>query len=96
MLYGFAAERRVQEVTAVVKRLAQHGAEWGTSQFCAFASLDVLRTFDHLIVNNRLESMVALSFPPDLAYALLESHSHCIADLKFQDVEVMGVPWADV
>eukprot|EP00959_Pyramimonas_sp_CCMP1952_P388833 8146871-Pyramimonas_sp.AAC.1 len=37
--------------------------------------------------------MDALSFPPDLAFALLEPQSHCVADFKFQDVEVMGVPW---
>eukprot|EP00959_Pyramimonas_sp_CCMP1952_P415670 8709484-Pyramimonas_sp.AAC.1 len=37
--------------------------------------------------------MDASSFPPDLAYAILEPQSHCVADFKFQDVEVMGVPW---
>jgi hypothetical protein len=64
MLYGFAGERRVHEVTAVVKRLAQHGVGWGKSHSCCFASLDVLRAFDHLTVNNLSESMDALSFPP--------------------------------
>eukprot|EP00959_Pyramimonas_sp_CCMP1952_P383988 8047522-Pyramimonas_sp.AAC.1 len=64
MLYGFAGERKVHEVTAVVKRLAQHGVEWGRYHSCCFASLDVLRAFDHLTVNNLSESMDALSFPP--------------------------------
>eukprot|EP00959_Pyramimonas_sp_CCMP1952_P057058 1191173-Pyramimonas_sp.AAC.1 len=64
MLGGFAGERRVREVTAVVKRLAQHGVGWGKSHSCCFASLDVLRAFDHLTVNNLSESMDALSLPP--------------------------------
>eukprot|EP00959_Pyramimonas_sp_CCMP1952_P086763 1814722-Pyramimonas_sp.AAC.1 len=64
MLDGFAGERRVHEVTAVVERLAQRGVEWGKFHACCFASLDVLRAFDHLTVNSLSESMDALSPPP--------------------------------
>ncbi|CAK0815383.1 unnamed protein product [Prorocentrum cordatum] len=93
MLFGFSGERKVHRVISSVERAAQRSIVWGKSRCTCFASLDVLRAFDHVTVANQSNSMDRLGFPPDLACAVLEAQATCKVDFKVQDVEVCGVSW---
>ena len=83
-LYGFRPDRKISEITSVLKRVSQHAAVWGKADSLFLANLDILQAFDHVSPLLALRCMEELQIPQDLIHALLDplADNRCVANFE--------------
>ena len=90
-LFGFVPGRSCSEVTAALKRAAQHAALWGKDRKLLIASADVKQAFQHTTVACVKRAMDVLAIPCYLQYAILVPLLNEETTLLFEGVAVEHV-----
>eukprot|EP00959_Pyramimonas_sp_CCMP1952_P334001 6994760-Pyramimonas_sp.AAC.1 len=92
-LYGFQEHRRTHEITASLKHIGQHAANWGKGEMAHLANADVLQAFDHGTVANVRRGLDHADVPLYLQYALLNPLCECVGTVYNDGIEVLEVEW---